>query len=754
MVEAAVDLIGADDGRQRREALQAIAIELRTEAEKRVTGRSAIESQWLEDLLNYHAKYDAATLDLFARGKEMEGRSQLFIGKTREKTNGMTSRLFNTLFPTDDKNWSIGPTPVPELVEQSERANERLDGLKSQQSDPEQPDPAPEEMQQAQAEVDEVETILADARTKAARMSREIEDQLEECRFQSQCRDLIEDAVKIGTGLMLGPLANDRARRQWVEVRGAGPDGTEVSSFELKHSADPKPAAWRLDPWNCFPSSDARGVEDSEGFMIRHVWTAKQLRAAANMPGFSADAVREVLRQSPSDAAPDYLAKLRTLGSQGAIVGGGRQFYTVWQYIGPLTAEQMGKLADSFGDADTAEEMAGEVDPLREIQAMVWFCRDTVLKFALYPLDSGEPLVNAFRLEREEGSFWGYGLPRLMRDDQAALNAVWRMMMDNADLAAGGLIVIDRSILRPTDGTKRLYGRKMFEPQPGKTIDDVRKAIAHVDIPIRQAELISIIDLARRQIDEATMQPSMGGDGEQVPLVTNTAQGTALWLNTFNVMLVRVLKNYDDDLTVPMLRKFYDWNMQFSPKADIKGDMQVSARGSSVLLVRAQQAQAILGLALALGGHPVYGPWIKDGETVREIYRAHSLDPNEFVRTDAEAEEEKARIAEAAAQQAAPAAGPDPGIEQAKIELESERLEQQAAIAAQDSDVRLQIAQLNYDAAMAQAAADLNMQQDKLEADMAAKRDALMQKERSIAAEIAVRAQPAAPVNQTQIANT
>lgn len=732
-------------------ALRGLVLELRGEAEKRVNDRMPVEAQWIEDLLSYHAKYDAETLSLFERGKDLEGRAKVFIGKTRAKSNGMTSRLFNVLFPTDDKNWSIGPTPVPELTEASEQTAKRVEDMHAQQADPSQPDPAPEAMQAAQDEADQVEAVMEAARGKARLMAREIEDQLEECRYPAQCRDAIEDAVKIGTGLMLGPLANERAKRQWVEVKGVGEDGTEVSSFDLQHGEDKRPAAWRLDPWNCFPSSDARGVDDSEGFYLRHIWTAKQLRAFATIPDVDADAVRHVLRASPVDAAPDYLTKLRSIGTATEAVAGARKFYTVWQYIGSLTAAQMECLARAFGDDDTAAEMGGEVDPLQEVQAIVWFCGDTPLKFSIYPLDSGDPLVNAFRFEKEEGSFWGYGIPRIMRDDQSIMNALWRMMIDNADIASGGMIYIDRDVIRPADGSKRLYGRKIFEKQPGKQIDDWRRAIGHIDIPIRQAELLNIINLASQNIDEATHQPNMGGDGERVPTVTNTAQGTALWLNTFNVMLVRVLKNYDDDMTVPMIRKFYDWNMQFSPKAEIKGDMQVAARGSSVLLVRAQQAQSILGLALAFGGHPIFGPYIKDGDTVREVYRAHNLDPSEFVRTDSEAQQIIQQQAEAAAQ---PAAGPDPAIEQAKIELESERIEADMANAEAERAVKIQIAEMDYDARMAMAAAQMNMQQDKLEADMAAKREALLQKDRSIAVEAALRAEPTAPLNQTQIGQT
>src|SRR5690554_4160406 len=102
-----------DNSPSRRRDLQArmeaIVGALEKEAEERVGKRNLIEKRWLEDLAQYHGRYDDET----ARNLSVGRKSRLFINQTRPKTNAMEARLADMLFPTDDRNWGIEPTPVP-----------------------------------------------------------------------------------------------------------------------------------------------------------------------------------------------------------------------------------------------------------------------------------------------------------------------------------------------------------------------------------------------------------------------------------------------------------------------------------------------------------------------------------------------------------------------------------------------------------------------------------------------------------------
>src|SRR5690606_770144 len=86
-----------------------------------------------------------------------------------------------------------------------------------------------------------------------------------------------------------------------------------------------------------------------------------------------------------------------------------------------------------------------------------------LLKFAPHPLDSGDSLYSIFNFEKDDTSLFGYGVPYLMRDSQAAVNGAWRMAMDNAGLSVGPQIVVDETQIEPVDGNWEITPRKVWK---------------------------------------------------------------------------------------------------------------------------------------------------------------------------------------------------------------------------------------------------------------------------------------------------
>ena len=134
----------------------------------------------------------------------------------------------------------------------------------------------------------------------------------------------------------------------------------------------------------------------------------------------------------------------------------------------------------------------------------------------------------------------------------------------------------------------------------------------------------------------------------------------ALLHNSANTVFRSIVKNFDDDVTTPDIRRAYDWNMQFNEKPEIKGDYEVDARGSLVLLMRELQAQNLMVIAIQLGGHPIFGPMLRNRELLKKIFQAYMIPADEVMLTDDEidavlAAAAKENAADAAAQAAAAA---------------------------------------------------------------------------------------------------
>ena len=755
------------------QAMRAVVGDLQAEATRRVGLRQAIENRWIEDLEQYHSRYDSET----EKNLVAEERSRLFINLTRPKTNAMGARFKDLLFPTDEKNWGIQPTPVPRMTEAAEKAATLARELEQQAMQaqqaaaappqqpeppgqaqapsmggpaPQQPQPDPQQlMQQAQAAKEawsKLNAVLEEARRRSNLMAETMDDQLTECGYQAIKRDQIDWAMKIGTGVTKGPVTGDRMRRGWKQQPVQGPDGnpvvdpvtgqTQVQGPHYLDMAEGDQPGFRLvDPFGYFPDMDVARVQDGNGDFERHLMNPKKLRELQRLKGFDVDALRRLLASKPIAAAPAYISQLRNIRGEAQDISG--PVYQVWEYNGPLEPEQMRMLALAMNN-EVAYNTVAEVDPLTQVNACVWFCDNEVLKFALYPYDSGECMYSVFNLVKDESCVFGYGMPAILRDLQSAFNAAWRTMMDNAGLSAGPQVVIDKSTVEPADGDWKLRQRKIWYATKGITKENPPFQV--YQIQDNQASLMNIIILAERLTDMVSTVPPMA-QGEVGTMPKNTPFGTTvLSMNAANVVFRDGIKNFDDDVTVPDLRRLYDWNMQFNPNDEIKGDYDVKATGSSVLLVRELQAQSLMAIAMNFGGHPVYGPMLKNRDLLRKIFQAHMIPADEVMLSDEQIDAVLAQVAAQQEKDAKAAANADKSVQlaQMQMQIEETKANNEIQLANMKHDYDLKIEAMRRDTAMMTLAGQGNISLEKIRAALEQKQMDVTSKERLAAVEAAV----------------
>lgn len=758
------DASGRSEKYDLNERMSGFIQKLEDEANRRVQQRNTIENRWIEDLLQYHGKYNETD----QKRLNKYGGSFVFKNRTRPKTNAMIARLTDLLFPTDDRNWSIQPTPVPEMQEADEETSSLADDSEDTFADLQRRlreaegkgEDGEAEAQQLAAEMEQADEIrtesqraadeLMDERAEASRRARlmeaEIEDQQKACRYAAEARDVIEDACKIGIGIMKGPVLGGKVKTRWQK--------TEDGQHELVQVASNYPSYHWVDPWSFFPSMDAKKPEDSEGFYERHLLNKTKLRKMAYIPSVDKDAIRALLSDGPDQgSAPSYLVDLRNLTMQNE--NETDDLYKVWEYTGPIDAEHMELLAEAerAGIDDMAPENADKVaesdalfddikntDPLHEWHVRVQFCQNRLISFGVHPLDSNEPIYSVYNLEKDEASMFGFGIPYLTRDDQDILNSSWRMMMDNGGYSVGPQIVVDEDAVTPKDGDPKIRSMKVWTKKKSD-FDPRNPPFQTYDIPSNQQYLANVIVMAAKDMDDVSSLPEIA-QGEQGTGVTKTAQGMALLMNSANVLFKRFVKNFDDDITVPNLRRQYDWNMQFSDKEEIKGDYEVDARGSSVLLVREMQANNLMLMANLFGDHPVYGEWIRHEELLKSIMRAHMISADEIVKSEREVM--KSQKEQAAQQDPVAALEMEKlQIEKDKIDVQREKQQLDSELANAELDTKRRIAELEYAGKMQISIEELNLKSEDIEAKSRDKTEAAAIKassdERKLATEVAMR---------------
>jgi hypothetical protein len=138
------------------------------------------------------------------------------------------------------------------------------------------------------------------------------------------------------------------------------------------------------------------------------------------------------------------------------------------------------------------------------------------------------------------------------------------MTLDNAALSVGPQVVIDKTQIVPQiGGDYKLRPNKIWLRTSTNLTTAQNKPFETFDIPCNQAQLTGIIETAKAFMDEEASMPTIA-QGEQ-GAASQTMGGMSMLFNSANVVFRRVVKSWDDDVTTPTLRRFYDWNMQFNP---------------------------------------------------------------------------------------------------------------------------------------------------------------------------------------------
>lgn len=712
---------------QIEENLKGIISRLAKLVDEQVQQRATIEERWLRNLRQFHGKYDA---DIEAELKEAK-KSRAFVKITRKKTNSWKGRLESLIFPTDDRNYGIQPTPVPsmaseakEVVNQAmkmvEQANEQqaVAAAAAEAGDPAAAQQAAQSAQQVAGQADEIAQrakVLAEeikeAKKRAELMQDEMDDQLIECGFAAEGRDAILDWVRLGTAVIKGPLAAEAVRGKWT----AGEDG----QFAYERTADPRPVFKHTDLWSYFPDMSAQKKGEEEFEFERHLWTKKDLRRLVKERGFNADAVRNLLNEQSADrtltdAGLTYLAELRAIDGTTELLKGR---YVGWEYHGPLECDEVVTMLHAMGDHATAFEFQRSDDPLAELKVIAYFCNNELLKIAPeYPLDSQESLYSVVNFEASEGSVFGYGIPDIMEDSQASMNAGWRMVLDNAGLSTGPQILIDMDAIEPANKVWELTPRKVWKIKKAPATGTPFQTF---DIPNKVAEIMAIVESSRRLIDDETALP-VQSEGEITDNPNVTATASNIMAMGFNVTFRSAVKAWDDDITVPSMRRLYDWNMQHSQRPDIKGDMSVDARGTSVLLVREIQSQILMAVVQNHTVHPVLSAMLKPYDAYRKFLQSMMVPADEIMATRDEYDTALKRQAEGGSE-------PDPRVIAAEMQLKRAQLE---------ANTSLQIANINRETELIKLAEQRNMGIDKLTALLEAKKIDVASKERMFAGEL------------------
>ena len=590
--------------------------------------RDQDEDRWLRAYRNYRGLYGPDV-----QFNEAE-KSRVFIKVTKTKTLAAYGQIVDVLFANNKFPLSIDPTELPEGVVADvhfdPKEPEQLRG-ETNLSSPygfrgdgrdlpagstaktltEQLGPLGDKLEPVEDKLKEgpgktpTAIEFSPAMIAAKKMEKKIHDQLEESGATKSLRSSAFEMALFGTGIMKGPFATDKEYPNWND------EGEYDPMFKTV------PQVSHVSVWNFYPDPDANNMDEAQFVIERHKMSRSQLRQLKKRPYFRSQVIDEAISMGENYDKKYWEDDLADYAPEHGI-----DRFEVLEYWGMVDVEML---------EEQGVEIPDELSDFDELQANVWICNNKLIRMVLNPFKPAKIPYAAAPYELNPYSFFGVGIAENMDDTQTLMNGFMRMAVDNAVLSGNLLIEVDETNLVPGQDLT-VYPGKVFRRQGGAP----GQAIFGTKYPNVSSENMMMFDKARQLADESTGLPSFAHGQTGVSGVGRTASGISMLMNAASGSIKTVIKNVDDYLLRPLGEGLFRFNMQFDFDPEIKGDLEVKARGTESLManeVRSQRLMQFLGIA----SNPALAPFAKFQYVIREIAKSLDLDPDKVTNNMSEA---------------------------------------------------------------------------------------------------------------------
>jgi len=266
------------------------------------------------------------------------------------------------------------------------------------------------------------------------------------------------------------------------------------------------------------------------------------------------------------------------------------------------------------------------LDDLDEIQVNCWVCNGKILRLVLNPFTPGRIPYLVSPYEINPYQFFGVGIPENMDDSQTIMNGHARMAIDNLALAGNLVFDIDETMLVPGQDMK-VHPGKIFRRQSGMP----GQAIHGLKFPSTSNENLMMFDKFRQLADESTGIPSYSHGTTGVQSTTRTAAGMSMLMGAAALNVKTVVKNIDDYLLRPLGEAMFAWNMQFNEDSpEIRGDVEIKARGTSSLMQKEVRSQRLMTFLQAASNQNL-APFVRWHTVLAEIAKALDIEPEKLI---------------------------------------------------------------------------------------------------------------------------
>lgn len=427
------------------------------------------------------------------------------------------------------------------------------------------------------------------AQQAAERMTKKIQDQLDECYFDAVVDDFISDVLTFPYAVLKGPIIKNTKMLEW---QGSKPKVETKATLAVE----------RVSPFDYYYSQYAMNPQEGNIVELMHM-TRAALFNCIGLPHFNADKIREVLQAYPTGykVYTQVTTQRQQLERNTYNNINQNDLIDTFDFWGAIPGYMLREWGNIKGVDDD--------DASYEVNA--WVVNGICMRVVLNPDPLKKRPYYVTSYEKVPGALVGRSVPMLMRSNQEIINSAYRALRRNMGLASGPFVEVDISRLGGAQAPEEIRPAMVKAVEPDLTGAD-RPAYRFHDINSHAQELEATIIEEIKKCDDITGIPAYSYGNAAVSGAGRTVGGLAMLMGNASKGIKKVIGNIEKDVLNPLVTSFYNYNMQFDDDPAIKVDAQIVANGpTGVILKEAQVQRRVEALQ-------VLGPFIPTGIIPRE----------------------------------------------------------------------------------------------------------------------------------------
>ena len=554
----------------------------------------------------YNNKYDLAAQQTLAKRKQDSGDSTVWVPYTRTKINIAVAKTYEKMLNTSNNPWSV----VPEQTSAEElRMNERyIQQAMEAGALKEDPKRALDKMN---------EFSEKEARETCDKMEKEIADQMNKGKaFQALGKTILQQHY-LGTGIAKFEISVDNEEK-WKET----PMGWNLETTET-----PFPKIKFVSWFDVFFDPYSKSKEQSNGVIERHVMKRSDLLALKESQGFKESKIQEIIINNPdgNHIDLDYETTIRGVNDQDQNVQKNDNYFDVYE----AWVELPGNKLIEYGYEDTKG-----IEPTGAYKVNCWVCDNITVKLIMNPHKPQKVPYFIVPYEENTSTINGTGISEDLFGVQEVINSVTRATVDNGAFSHAPITEFNVDLLKSgATAPDVLKPRGIYYREGG---DPKEPMMRFHDIPENSQVLYNIYEMFSKIGEDVT--GISGSTEESMPAANASQGGVSMVLSQKNILQRTVVGNIDKYLYQPMIEMYYNFNMQYSQKDDIKTPAKVQANGVTSIIAKEMQSQQLMAFA-QLTNNEIDSNIVNRKEILEELAVSLDQDGEKMVYSDTDAAE-------------------------------------------------------------------------------------------------------------------